>query len=381
MKYRTLVVSFVIVVFVCWTADVIKKISKLTPKHELTDQTILTMIRPFRDLKIDDHRGSEVPKLIHHTYWSESALKPQQRKLMKTWEQSQWQHVFWSDEDCRRLVKESVPWFYNTYNSYPYNVQRSDVARIVILRAVGGIYIDTDYELLQPSSLINISSANCSVNLMEGPTVDVDGLFQNTFMVSDRSEIAIEFWTTALRKAKSLLDESYWKTQFGFHGTGTVMMITGPGLLTQSYSIFRGIGTRLDSCFGVFHNFDGTKLLQLFESALPKNSSSDICSLPSSLYSGQGSRDRQSLVALHHNTRSWIRSVHIRTHFIPRVVPGALALFIPVLFSRVFAVSYRSFGILLSIPVCYLADFPSPHLPSELVYAVVFMTYWSRRLA
>lgn len=42
------------------------------------------------------------------------------------------------------FIKTHYPWFLNTYNSYPYAIQRADAIRYFHLFHYGGIYVDLD---------------------------------------------------------------------------------------------------------------------------------------------------------------------------------------------------------------------------------------------
>ena len=57
---------------------------------------------------------------------------------------------FWTDEDNRELISTHYAWFLPIYDSYPYNIQRADVARYFMLHRHGGLYADLDYECLKP---------------------------------------------------------------------------------------------------------------------------------------------------------------------------------------------------------------------------------------
>lgn len=50
----------------------------------------------------------------------------------------------WGDEQLEKFISDEFPWFLDIYNSYPYNIQRIDVARYFVLRKYGGLYIDLD---------------------------------------------------------------------------------------------------------------------------------------------------------------------------------------------------------------------------------------------
>jgi mannosyltransferase OCH1-like enzyme len=86
-----------------------------------------------------------IPKIIHQTYktknvplkWNETYSSVQ--KLHPDYE-----FMFWTDESSRQFIAEKYPWFLSTYDSYPYNIMRSDSIRYFILWHYGGVYIDLD---------------------------------------------------------------------------------------------------------------------------------------------------------------------------------------------------------------------------------------------
>ena len=52
--------------------------------------------------------------------------------------------MFWTDESARDFIASNYSWFLDTYDSYPYNIQRADVLRYFLLSHYGGVYIDLD---------------------------------------------------------------------------------------------------------------------------------------------------------------------------------------------------------------------------------------------
>lgn len=55
----------------------------------------------------------------------------------------------WDDEDCRSFVKTNFPDFLETYDAYPYPIQRADAFRYLVLFKEGGVYADLDTECLR----------------------------------------------------------------------------------------------------------------------------------------------------------------------------------------------------------------------------------------
>lgn len=56
-----------------------------------------------------------------------------------------WQIKLWRADESRELVERLRPDLLETYDGYGHNVQRSDMARVLALKASGGMYMDLDY--------------------------------------------------------------------------------------------------------------------------------------------------------------------------------------------------------------------------------------------
>ena len=56
---------------------------------------------------------------------------------------------FWTDDDARRLIAREYPQLLATFDAYPYDIQRADMIRLVVLYIFGGIYLDLDIICLQ----------------------------------------------------------------------------------------------------------------------------------------------------------------------------------------------------------------------------------------
>ncbi len=94
---------------------------------------------------------SNVPAIIHQT-WRDSNSIPM------SWQQASnscqtlhpnYEYRFWTDEDGRRLIEQEFPCLLSTYDSYPYDIQRADVIRLIALYVYGGIYLDFDIVCLK----------------------------------------------------------------------------------------------------------------------------------------------------------------------------------------------------------------------------------------
>lgn len=50
----------------------------------------------------------------------------------------------WTDEKSREFIKAEYPWFLETFDSYPFPIQRADTIRYFVLAFYGGVYLDLD---------------------------------------------------------------------------------------------------------------------------------------------------------------------------------------------------------------------------------------------
>ena len=94
--------------------------------------------------------AASIPRVFHQT-WKSRTLPP----LWEKWRQTcvalhpGWRWKLWTDEDNRALVERHNPSFLPTYDAYPDDVMRIDVARYYYLFYHGGVYMDTDFACLK----------------------------------------------------------------------------------------------------------------------------------------------------------------------------------------------------------------------------------------
>jgi Mannosyltransferase OCH1 and related enzymes len=94
----------------------------------------------------------KIPKIIHQM-WSE-IYKPLPKacsRLAETWKEKHpdWTYLFWNEKMMDDFMKIEYPDYYDLYSSLPYDIQRWDTIRFFILKKMGGLYVDVDYECLE----------------------------------------------------------------------------------------------------------------------------------------------------------------------------------------------------------------------------------------
>ncbi len=91
-------------------------------------------------------QSRKIPKKIHFTWKEKNLSSYPSNASMKYWttQYSDYSVYLWTNEDIINLIKEEYSWILPLYESYALNIQRADLARLLILYHEGGIYTDLD---------------------------------------------------------------------------------------------------------------------------------------------------------------------------------------------------------------------------------------------
>ena len=130
-----------------------------------------------------------IPRTIHQTYrthiipavWNSSV------QAVMTMNSDRFKYRRWSHLEMEDFVRQHETDFYwNTFIHYPYDIQRIDSFRYILLFHLGGIYIDMDDACHRPfQELITTMEAldPYSTHLALFPSAEIFGI-QNNFMIS-----------------------------------------------------------------------------------------------------------------------------------------------------------------------------------------------------
>lgn len=98
-------------------------------------------------------KTAAIPKIIHQVWSGIDEPLPKHFKILgDTWKEQYpaWKYEFWDNDKMGHFVKTDYPELWDAYNRYPYNIQRWDAIRYLILDKIGGMYVDFDYESIEP---------------------------------------------------------------------------------------------------------------------------------------------------------------------------------------------------------------------------------------
>ncbi|OAA78488.1 Glycosyltransferase [Akanthomyces lecanii RCEF 1005] len=131
----------------------------------------------------------------------------------------------WTEADIVNLVKTSYPWFLSTYQSYKYDIQRADVARLMVVHHEGGVYADLD---AYPSRDTSAETISCLQRLgyqaILSPTGEDRGISNHFFMAEKDSEFLLWALHEAKKRATSLSGRFMLPYMVVFWSTGPMMI-------------------------------------------------------------------------------------------------------------------------------------------------------------
>lgn len=90
-----------------------------------------------------------IPKVIHQIWIGPKPLPGQQKRWTQGWKEQHpgWEHHLWGDDTIRAHLPAEALAFFDAAQSY---AGKADVARVWLVNKFGGVYVDTDFQCLQP---------------------------------------------------------------------------------------------------------------------------------------------------------------------------------------------------------------------------------------
>lgn len=176
-----------------------------------------------------------IPKIIHQI-WSDKKypLPTYLQEWGETWRtyNPEWDYMFWDNEKIHLFIKENFPEYVETFYSFRYDIQNCDAIRYLILLKYGGLYVDFDYECLEPLDDIFISKTCCFS--ME-PKESYNPLIKNNSLNFNNAMIACEPNHPFILK---LINKVFCSNQLNSVETSKaeyVLTTTGPVMVVKTY--------------------------------------------------------------------------------------------------------------------------------------------------
>lgn len=128
----------------------------------------------------------ETPKIIHQI-WSgiDEPLPEVFKSLGETWKRDypNWEYRLWDNQMMNEFVKKYYPEYWYVYCKFSFDIQRWDAIRYLILEKIGGMYVDFDYESIQPMDEL-LKGKTCCFALEKDFINNFFRIFNNALMIS-----------------------------------------------------------------------------------------------------------------------------------------------------------------------------------------------------
>ncbi|KZT62887.1 glycosyltransferase family 32 protein [Calocera cornea HHB12733] len=118
---------------------------RIDPAAYLSEEDVPWPDPPLSNVSHNPLPAEKIPRILHQT-WKDETLPEKWagvsqgcRDLMPDYE-----YMLWTDASSRQFIAEHYPWFLDTFDGYPYVIQRADTIRYFVLYHYGGIYLDLD---------------------------------------------------------------------------------------------------------------------------------------------------------------------------------------------------------------------------------------------
>jgi mannosyltransferase OCH1-like enzyme len=123
-----------------------------------------------------------IPRLIHQTART-ADLPPREQKYVAILRDLHpgWTYKLWTDQDNLAFVKSEFADFLDIFTGLPKNIMRADVIRYLLMYKLGGLYLDTDYEMLKP---FDYTDHECVLPLENADELLPDGRIANSLFAS-----------------------------------------------------------------------------------------------------------------------------------------------------------------------------------------------------
>lgn len=175
-----------------------------------------------------------IPHIIHQIWSGHFEPLPSVfARLSETWKKNypEWEYIFWEEKSINRFLTSNYPQYISLYNDFPYDIQRWDVIRYLILYKLGGMYVDFDYECIKDLSEI-LDGSCCFAQEPEAHVLDkkYSCYFNNALMASVPKAPFMKKIIDTVFKGKS--------TQGTEDHFSYVLETTGPRMLTALYEVY-----------------------------------------------------------------------------------------------------------------------------------------------
>lgn len=184
-----------------------------------------------------------IPKVIHYCWFGRNPLPESAKECIASWKK------FLPDYEIKEWNEDNFDVNITTYTKEAYKAKKyafvSDYARFWILYNHGGLYFDTDVEILKPIDDIVAKGGFMGMEKTEGNTIDK--FDSNTILIAAGLGLGVEKGHTLYKEVLDIYNKKHFITWSG-NFTGTVVTILTNNLLKKK-TILKDQVNELDGIF------------------------------------------------------------------------------------------------------------------------------------
>jgi mannosyltransferase OCH1-like enzyme len=148
----------------------------------------------------------KIPNLVHQIWKTDDvrtySIEASQESWKASFEPLNFTVKLWTEDDVLKLIKADYSWLLSTYEGYSQNIQRADVARLVVVHAEGGTYADLDVYPILADKITCLQHIGLQAIF---PTMTGNHGLSNHFFMAEKGSDFIEW---ALQEVKRRGDRS-----------------------------------------------------------------------------------------------------------------------------------------------------------------------------
>jgi len=173
-----------------------------------------------------------IPPIIHQVYEAMEGPSEALIEISKSWKKfhPEWEYRFWNKETMENFLHADFPDFLSVYRNYPFDVQRWDAIRYLLLYRFGGLYVDMDYECLASLDIL-LQDSDCCLGLepkLHSREFNIPYSVGNALMATIPNHL---FFKTII---EDLIVNQH--TIFSKYSTQQILASTGPFMITRIYN-------------------------------------------------------------------------------------------------------------------------------------------------
>ncbi|KAJ5463285.1 hypothetical protein N7475_008229 [Penicillium sp. IBT 31633x] len=211
---------------------------------------------------LNDSHSIAVPQIpnVVHQIWKTNDLRTYSTQMDAS--HDRWKHTFeplnytiklWTDDDILQLITGSYAWLLSTYEAYPQNIQRADMARLLVIHAEGGIYADLD---VYPTSATQIQCLqSLHLEAIFAPMTGTRGLSNHFFMAEPGSPFLQ--WALYEGKRRGGATSRFIPLPYL-----QVFWSTGPTMVTAAFRKYAWLYDTLQDSLGLLDDGYSTAVIQ-----------------------------------------------------------------------------------------------------------------------